>query len=279
MFEPTTLATLLILASAAIHAVWNAMVKRAPDKMAIMVFISGWGSLLFLPLIPFAPLPDGRLVAYIAVSVCIHLIYQLSLTRALTIGELTFVYPVARGMGPLLVALFSLVFMAGDLLPIEFGAVLILVSGIFLTIGHKAGNRAGLAPALLTGTMIAAYTLVDGFAVKGTADPLTFVIWSAIGFGPVIMTYTALRHGRAFLIGSLATWPRGLPASVLSQGGYGLALYAYSLGSIGEVAALRETSIVFASLIGAFWLKEQMSRRKIFAIVLIAVGAVALKLV
>lgn len=277
--EPSTLATVLILTSAALHAVWNAMVKRSPDKMATMVFISGWGGLLYLPLIPLAPLPDASMMAFIAASTAIHLVYQLSLTRALDVGELTFVYPIARGLGPLLVAVFSLFFLPGDFEPLEFVAVLVLVSGIFLTTRNKTGNRAGLGAAILTGCMIASYTLIDGTAVKAAENPLTYVIWSGIAFAPILMTYTSLRHGRRYLWQCLGAWRHGLPASLMANTGYAIALYALSLGTIGDIAALRETSILFATLIGALWLKEKVTSLKVLAVSLIALGAVGLKLI
>ena len=277
--EPSTLATVLILISAAVHACWNAMLKRAPDKLATMVFISGWGGFLFLPFTPFVPFPSASLWAFTAASICVHLVYQLSLTRALDTGELTFVYPIARGLGPLLVAVFSLLFLTDALSLPEFGAVLVLVFGIFLTMRTSSGKRAGLGAAVLTGCMIAAYTLIDGTAVKTAENPLTYVVWSAVSFAPVIMTYTAIRHGHVYLLDSLKTWRRGLPASILSNAGYGIALYAMSLGSIAEIAALRETSILFATLIGALWLKEKVTSQKMFAVSLIALGAIGLKLI
>ncbi len=277
--EPNTLATVLILISAAVHASWNAMVKRAEDKLAIMLFISGFGGLLFIPFVPFVPLPDLTMWGFIAASICIHIVYQLALTRALDVGELTFVYPVARGLGPLLVALFSLVFLSGDLTAGEFVAVLVLVTGIFATMGGRLTNRKGLAPALLTGFMIATYTLVDGFAVKTAANPFTYIVWAALAYAPVFFLYIGLTRGPAFILKAARTWKHGLPAAVMSQGGYGLALLALSLGTIGEVAALRETSILFATLIGTVWLKENVTPRKILAVSLIALGAIGLKLI
>ena len=242
-----------------------------------MVFISVFGGLLFIPLIPLAPLPDARTWGFIAASVCIHLVYQLSLSRALEIGELTFVYPIARGLGPFFVAIFSLIFLTGDLKATEFLAVMVLVTGILVTMRTK-GHPEGLAPALLTGSMIATYTLIDGFGIKQAADPLTYIIWCGITFAPVFFIYVRITRGTTFLIKSVRTWRHGLPAAVFAQGGYSLALYALSLGTIGEIAALRETSIIFATLIGTFWLKEKLRARQLFAIALIATGAVSLKL-
>ncbi|WP_417450694.1 EamA family transporter [Kordiimonas sp.] len=276
--DPNTLATILILTSAALHASWNAAVKRSDNKLAIMVFISVFGGLLFIPFAPLVPLPDAELWFFIAASVVIHLIYQLALAHALEIGELTFIYPIARGLGPLLVAIFSVIFLTGDLSTVEFICILVLVFGIFMTMSGRTRDNKGLGAALLTGSMIATYTLVDGFAVKYADNPFTYIIWGAIAFVPVFFIYIYVMQGRAFLITSLRTWRYGIPASVFALGGYGLALYALSLGTIGEVAALRETSIIFATLIGVFWLKEKVRHRQILAVALIAFGAVCLKI-
>jgi len=279
MTDTDALATLLILASALLHASWNAATKRAENKLATIAFMSIFGSLLYIPLVPFFPLPTGMMWAFILASVITHIVYQLALARALEFGDLTFVYPIARGLGPLLVGIFSLVFLSGALNLPEFLAVLVLVSGIFLTIGARAGNRKAFMAAVICGLMIASYTLVDGFAVKSVDEPMIFIIWGALTFSPIFATFLTLTHGRGFLLDSLRTWRVSLPIALVAQSGYALALYALSLGDIGEIAALRETSIVFATLIGVLWLKEKISTQKLVAVLLIAVGAISLKLV
>ncbi|TNE66008.1 MAG: hypothetical protein EP335_04460 [Alphaproteobacteria bacterium] len=279
-----TLATILILTSAFLHALWNAGVKSAPDKFAAMVFISGWGGFLFLPFVPLAPMPEPDLWLWIVGSLAIHLCYQQLLAKALEAGDLTVSYPIARGMGPMLVAIVSYFFLAGEISTGGLFGVAVLVGGIFTTAGASrrqstdpAQFRKSLVYALGAGCMIASYTLVDGLAVRRTADPLTYVLWSGIAFMPVLMGYAAWRRGPDFLMQSLAWWRRGLPLSILAQVGYGFALYAYSLGSLGEIAALRECSIIFASLIGFLWLKESFSLRKGVAVLMIAIGAILLK--
>jgi len=281
---PDTIATGLILTSALLHASWNAGVKKAPDKFAAMVFISGIGGLLFLPFAPLVPLPTPELWGWIAASLCIHLFYQRILSLALEAGDLTFTYPVARGTGPMLVALFSYFFLKGEMSLFELGAVGVLVGGIFATAGasrkltaDRAQFRTALLYAALAGCLIACYTVVDGLAVRRAENPFTYVVWSGLAFVPVLTGYARLRHGRTIFTRAIAWWKVGLPLSIIAQGGYGLALYAYSLGALGEIAALRETSIIFASLIGYFWLKEAFSRRKTVAVLMIALGAVLLK--
>lgn len=267
------------------HAVWNAVLKRAEDKKAAMVGISGFTGLLFLPLVPLAPLPPPDLWPWLLASFSIHLIYQLALTKALEMGALTFIYPIARGMGPTLVAIFSYLFLEGEMSLIEVGAVIILAIGIFISTSTGKATTGGTARengfffALLTGAMIASYTIVDGLAVRVAPEPLTYIIWSSLAFAPIFLTYSALHQGPQILKAAGKGWRTSMTAGIIAQGGYAIALYAYSIGSLGEVAAIRETSILFALLIGAWWLKEPISRRRWLAVPLISFGAVLLKLV
>ncbi|WP_417465354.1 EamA family transporter [Kordiimonas sp.] len=279
MTDTDTLATLLILTSALLHASWNAATKRTENKLGTIAFMSIFGSLLYIPFVPFFPLPHGVMWAFIFASVTAHIVYQLALARALELGDLTFIYPIARGLGPLLVGIFSLLFLSGTLSLPEFLAILTLVGGIFLTISARAGSAKAFIAAVISGVMIATYTLVDGFAVKSVDEPMIFIIWGALTFSPIFAAYLTLIHGRSFLKDSLSTWRISLPIALLAQSGYALALYALSLGDIGEIAALRETSIVFATLIGALWLKEDIPDKKMIAVLLIAIGAISLKLV
>lgn len=279
--EDTTLATTLILTSALLHALWNASVKRSSDKFAAILFVTSYGGLLYLPFIGLAPLPDPALWGWIAASAVSHLLYQLALSAALERGALTFVYPIARGTGPLLVAVFAF-FYFEDQLPLKtIAAIAILVSGIFLTAqlnrGNQDASKPALAFALLTGTAIAGYTIIDGLAVSHAHNPLTFILWSGISAAPMIFLIGLKRRGWQVVRSSLAVWRQALPAAFFAHGGYALALTAFSLGNLAEIAALRETSIIFASIIGFLWLKEPFTHNKLAAVLLIATGALAIK--
>ena len=279
-----TLATILILISACMHAVWNAILKRTDDKFAAMMCLSGFGGILYLPFLWLAPFPPADLWPWLAASFAIHFVYQLALTKALEMGALTFIYPIARGLGPTLVALFSYFFLAGEMSLAEVAAVLILAVGIFLSTSTKGatGGTArenGILFALLTGAMIAAYTVIDGLAVRRAPTELTYILWSGIGFSPIFISYGLYRRGTKIFRDAVAVWRPGMLAALIAHSGYGIALYAYSIGSLGEVAAIRETSILFALAIGVFWLKETVSRRRLLAVPLIAAGAIMLKLI
>jgi drug/metabolite transporter (DMT)-like permease len=263
------------------HAVWNAAVKRSPDRFATVVFVTSFGGLLYIPFIPFAPLPSPDLWPWIAASAITHLFYQLCLARMMDKGALTLVYPIARGTGPMIVALFAFMFLQDDLSAAQLAAIAVLVMGIFLTARPDASNtkdnRPAIFAALATGTTIASYTIIDGLAVRKAGEALTFVIWSGMAAAPLVFLVGLKQRGTRMLASSLMVWRQGLPASFMAHGGYALALFAFSIGGLGEIAALRETSIVFATIIGTFWLKEQTGPRRIAAIGLIALSALTLK--
>lgn len=277
----TETATLLILTSAVLHATWNALVKRAPDKFAAMVFVSGVGAAMFVPLVPLAPMPTPELWRWLVASFAIHFVYQLALAKALDSGDYTFVYPIARGLGPMLVGLFSYFALAGEISATELGAISVLVCGIFLCASQSRSalpqSPQAFGFAILTGSMIASYTIVDGLAVRMAGDPLTYVIWSSLGFAPILIGFGLWRRGPALLGQMKGMWKMGLPIAFIAQGGYAIALYAYSLGALGEIAALRETSILFALVIGVVWLRESVGKRRVIGALLIAIGAIALK--
>ena len=274
-----TLATILILTSAFLHACWNAGVKRSDDKLATVIFVTTYGGLLLLPFTLFVPLPDTELWGWIAASMACHLLYQNFLARALETNPLTVAYPIARGTGPFLVAIFAYFMLGDDITLIDLACISVLVAGIMFTISLKdAKDKKALLYPLATGLAIASYTIVDALAVRSAENAYTFIVWAGVMAGPPIMITGILQRGWGIVAASTRIWRKALPVTIAAHGGYSLALLAYTYGSLGEVAALRETSIVFAALIGALWLKEKLNKRKLGSILLIATGAIALRI-
>ena len=265
------------------HAIWNAVLKSGSDRTAMIAVMNIVGAVISLPLLILVPLPTTQGWGWIGVSITIHLVYQLSLTRMFASADYSLVYPIARGIGPLVVAVVSVLFLDGNLAPIEFAAVLTLIGGAVLAglanshLGQKKPAVTAFLWAGLVGILIGFYTLVDGTAVKQMA-PLSFILWSNVLILPFMMLFLYNTNDAGFNKRMYRVWPKALGMTFFSYGGYTLALFAFSLGGLAEVAALRETSILFAALIGLFWLKEHLVRTRIIGITLIAVGAVALKI-
>lgn len=281
--SPDLLATLLILASAFFHASWNAILKSGSDRAAMIGILNVGAALMSLPLLAFVPAPGPAELKWIGVSIVIHLMYQLSLARMMAGADYSLVYPISRGLGPLVVTSVSVAFLAEPLSALQIGAILVLVAGAGLagfTAAPGAFHRPPLTAigwAVFVGLLIGSYTLVDGSAVK-RMSPLTFILWSNIFIMPPMMLVLFQQHGPKFTARMKAVWRRGIAMTVVAYTGYTMALYAFSLGGLAQIAALRETSILFAAFIGALALKERLTLLRIAGILLIAFGAVALKL-
>lgn len=280
---PDLLATILVLTSATLHATWSAIIKQADDKLAVSMVMSVAGAAVSLPFTAMVPLPDAHIGGLLAASTLVHMLYQRTLVWTLGRGDLTLVYPIARGSGPLFVTLFSLAALGASIGVQDLSAIAIIVCGILWTgLGQHRNPVAALAtpgvgPALLCGMLIATYTIIDGHGVRITAHPFTYILWMNVVFGPAfLLAGLAERRGR-LLADMKACWRMGFLVMVIAYTGYALALLAFRHGGLAEVTALRETSIIFAACIGWIWLKEPFSRTKAVAVTMVAAGAVLLK--
>ena len=280
--ENDLIATVLILTSAFMNAAWSAAVRKSKDRFATVAFVTSCGGILYVPFTFFVPFPDADLWPWLIASGAAHLMYQLCLARMMDKGALTLVYPIARGTGPLFVALFAFFFLGDGLGIAQLLIITLLVGGIFMTAKQDKSSpatRTAVLAALATGIMIATYTLIDGIAVQNAKSAFSFIAWSGVVAAPLIFMVGLQQRGPRVILEMKSVWKQGLPASVMAHGGYALALYAFSIGNLGETAALRETSIVFAALIGTFWLNEHLSPRRLYAIGVIAASAVLLKVI
>jgi drug/metabolite transporter (DMT)-like permease len=244
-----------------------------------MVFLTSYGGIAYLIIAPFVPFPEPALWGWIFASVCFHMIYQISITKMHEHNPLSFAYPIARGTGPLIVTLVSYFFLGEILSNLELLFIAILIGGIFLTIQVKDsdGERKIIFP-ILAGFMIASYTMIDGTAMKLADTPVSFIVWSNIASAPLLFAFAYRDRGRAIIRSALSVWRMGIPITLIAHLGYAAALYAYRMGTLGEIAALRETSILFAAIIGYFWLKEPINGKRWAALALILTGTLTLAL-
>jgi drug/metabolite transporter (DMT)-like permease len=277
--EPHVVA--LVLVAAVLHALWNALVKTSGDRLLTTATVIGTGSLACAALVPLVEPPAPASWGFLALSVLVHNLYYACLLESYRLGDLSQVYPIARGTGPLLVALLSAPLAGEPLSAVSLGGVLLVTAGIYsLAAGRRPRARLDRAVvwALGTGILIAAFTLVDGLGVRRAQSPLGYIAWLEMLVGVPIGLVALARRGarlRPFLVASGA---RAAGGGVMATAAYGVVIWAYSRGALAPIAALRETSVILASLIGALALGEPFGRRRVVASVVVAVGAVLLNL-
>nr|WP_286009782.1 EamA family transporter [Salinicola sp. S1-1-2] len=260
------------------HASWNALVKVGLDRLLSMSLIQGACGVLALASVAFVPLPVAAAWPWLAVSTVLHIGYNVFLVRAYRVGDLGQVYPIARGCAPLLVTLIGVFALAEHPTWLGYLGIGVLILGIFCMAfrggRHQRLGRASLVNALLTSVFIAGYTLADGSGARANGDVASYVIWLFLldGFG-MLAVLVALR-GVGALSQLARHWPIGLVGGALSLGAYGITIWAMTQAPIALVAALRETSVLFAIAIGIVWLKEPLRRERILAGGLILGGVI-----
>nr|WP_315252295.1 DMT family transporter [uncultured Duganella sp.] len=279
----------VVLFAALLHATWNALVKAGPDKYLSTLLVACGAGLVSLPLLPFCAAPHADSWPWLAASACCQVIYYRLLAAAYQHGDMSQAYPLMRGAAPLLVALAG-VPLLGESLHWRQDLAVALICGGVLTLTILRGARAGADSAanrdarrrattyaLLNAAIIATYTMIDGVGVRRSGAPAGYTMWL------FVLTAALL------LLGSTRRWAE-LPAyarshaPVMLVGGcgtlasYGLALWAMTQAPVAVIAALRETSILFAAAIAALFLRERLAPGRILAISLIACGAIVMRL-
>ena len=255
------------------------MVKVSGDRLIVLMcimMVSGLVSALFLP---FVDLPDKASWPYLLLSIIIHSAYYYFLVGAYNHGDLSHVYPLARGSAPLIVLLGGVVF-ANELPTLyQFTGVIIVSIGI-ISLAFEPGsslatkNNRAVFYALFTGLCIAAYTLTDGIGVRLSGDAIAYILWLfALEFLPLLIYTLYKRPGQVVPFLKL-NWRICLAGGLASAAAYGIVIYALGLAFMAGVSALRETSVVIATLIGIFMFKEKNAMRRIVCAVIVAIGVI-----
>jgi drug/metabolite transporter (DMT)-like permease len=271
-----------VLFGALLHASWNAMVKSRTDTFLVTVLVAGGAGLLSALGLVLLPAPDAASWPYIAASTVIQLAYYALLVAAYRDGDMSHAYPLMRGSAPLLVALASGPLIGERLGVVQWLAIGCICGGImalfFTARGKHPGAQRTTIFALMTAAMIAAFTLVDGIGVRKSGAPVTYTMWIFMLTGTGLVAWTAARRP-----GQLAAYARMnmgvmLLGGAANLGSYSLALWAMTRAPVAAVAALRETSILFAVAIAGLVLRERISAQRLAAVTLVACGAVAMRL-
>ncbi|GHB23764.1 EamA family transporter [Salinicola rhizosphaerae] len=274
----TTTVFLAVLAGALMHASWNALVKVGLDRLLSISLIQAACGLIALVALPFVALPQPAAWPWLAVSTVLHIGYNVFLVRAYRSGDLGQIYPIARGSAPLLVTLAGVFALSDHPSWIGYAGIGLLVLGIFSMAirggSHHKLERSALVNALVTSVFIAGYTLADGSGARANHDAASYVVWLFLLDGSgMLLTLIAMR-GVSVLPQLSAYWKVGLAGGALSIGAYGITIWAMTQAPIPLVAALRETSVLFAIAIGVLWLKEPLRRERVLAGGLILGGVI-----
>ena len=278
--EMSPLVTALVLGAALLHATWNAIIKSSRDVMLDTALVAAGAGVLSVPLIAAMPIPTGASWPFLAASVAIHVGYFATLARAYRVGDLGLAYPLMRGTAPLLVALLG-VALLNERPSAAIWLGIVLISAGILSIGLLQKGRAqrdATLWALANAVIIATYTLVDGAGVRLSGTAAGYVAWMFVLQGPIFIACVIAIRGRAALHYAKLNWPRGLAGGVFLVGSYGIALWAMTKAPVAAVAALRETSVIFAAVLGSVFLKEPFGRQRAIGACAVALGVMALRL-
>ncbi|SHM47443.1 Uncharacterized membrane protein [Duganella sacchari] len=279
----------VVLFAALLHATWNALVKAGPDKYLTTLLVACGAGLVSLPLLPFIATPAQDSWPWLIASACCQVIYYRLLAATYRHGDMSQAYPLMRGAAPLLVALAS-VPLLGERLHLSQDIAVMLICGGVLTLtilrGANAGadtaanrgaRRRATSYALLNAAVIAGYTMIDAVGVRRSGAPAAYTMWLFVLTAVMLLLCSTHRwrelpayartHLRVMLLGGVGT-----------LASYGLALWAMTQAPVAAVAALRETSILFAAAIAALFLRERLAPGRILAITLIACGAIVMRL-
>jgi drug/metabolite transporter (DMT)-like permease len=268
---------LIVIGAGALHATWNAITKHLDDRVAVFALIGVASTVVGGAVLAVTGLPYRAAIGFAVLSAVIHIGYDLGLMSSYRLGSFNQVYPIARGTSPLVVAV-GAYFLAGEHLgAVPLAGIAVLAAGLAsLALSSGRMTRSELpavGAAVLTGLTIAGYTIVDGLGVRRAHDPYAYAALLFLLQGPVFVVVAAFRRpGLTWLKGPAAG--QGLLAGVLSLVAYGTVLWAQTRAPLAEVAAIRETGVVFAALIGMKLFAERFGTRRVAAAALVAAGIV-----
>jgi drug/metabolite transporter (DMT)-like permease len=271
-----------VLLAAAMHAGWNAVVKIGLDHFLSVTLIALFAALVSAPIIPFVALPSAAAWPWLLASAVLHTGYKVFLIAAYRAGDLGQVYPIARGSAPLLVTGVMIVGFGEPLAPGALLGVGLLIAGVWLMSlrgGHdlKRVESRSVAFALATSLFIAAYTITDGVGARINGSPHGYTVWLFFIDGLLMLAVLLLTRGVKGAVELRLHWQNGFAGGAMSLSAYWIAIWAMTLAPIALVAALRESSVLFAAAISVLILKEPLTRWRTVSALAIVAGIVVLR--
>jgi drug/metabolite transporter (DMT)-like permease len=272
----TTAIVLAVLGGALLHASWNALIKWEPDKLTASAAIAVGAGLAALPIAIFSPLPLAPSWPLIAFSSVIHVFYFVLVGYALRYADLGVAYPLTRGSAPAFTAILAAVWLGEVLALSGWLAVGAIAAGV-VTLSADALLRGGLTQraailAFTNAAVVVAYTLVDGLGARLAGNALSYVSWMMIGTAGLIVPFGLLFYRDQVAAKERSFWFRAFIGGAISIASYGIALWAMTKAPIGLVAALRETSVLFAAIMGTLLFDERFGLKRWAALILIVLG-------
>ncbi len=272
-----------VLFAAICHATWNAIVRMRGDKIVAMTLVVTGAGLPAIPLLFFFPVLPAAAWPYVITSAIIHVGYNTALAMSYHHGELTKVYPLLRGSAPLTTLILSLLFLNEAIDTSEIVGIVVLALGI-MTLTLEGGWRVLVASpqavgyAAITSLCITGYTLADGLGARVADSAPQYVAWLFVLDMLPMLAITLAMKRQAFIAALATDWRAGLTGGILSLAAYWIAIWAMTVAPIPLVAALRETSILFALFIGVLWLGEKVTPIRAISIVTVVAGLALMRL-
>ncbi len=278
--DNSDIAITLVLISAFMHATWNAVVRAGSSRFMTLAMVDGTALLICLAALPLVNVPSPQVWRYVLVSVVLNTVYRLFLIKAYETGDFGQVYPVMRGVPPVLVALFSY-FLLHEQLSVQAMAGVLLIGGgiISLTFVRKmtAQMFKPILMAVCAGVFIASYTVVDAKGVRASETVLQYIIYLTV-FQSIPIPLLAFFKERPALAQAVRShWRVGVMGGVLYLASYGLVLFALSLDAVAKVSALRETSVIIGAIIAALFFHERFGWRRMLSAFVIVCGIILIK--
>ncbi|NVZ66571.1 EamA family transporter [Pseudomonas gingeri] len=276
------LATALVLVAAVLHAAWNTLIKFSGERLLVVACMDSVALLFVLLMLGFVTLPPAGIWPWIIASALFELIYRYLLIQAYRVGDLGLVYPLMRGLSPLVVLGLTLVFAGESLTTQQILGILLIPCGMLCLLWQGGGGDrlpwSMLPVVLLIGLCIGGYTFVDGQALRRWPHPLDYLVWMSLLSAWPYPLVALTRRRAAFARFWREQWRLGLGVGFCVLFSYALVLWAMQLGSIAEAAALREISVILVVLFGMRYLKEPFGRPRLLACGLVLAGMLIMKI-
>ena len=272
---------LAVLFAALMHASWNAVIRGGGDRFQGMLLLTLTQGVMGLAMTLFTPMPSGIVWVWLLGSGALHTAYKLFLAAAYQHGDLSRVYPIARGSAPMMVVIIGFFLLPDSVQTKEYLGIALIGIGVMMMANgvFKDGETRSLIPlALGSAACTAGYSLVDGMGARVAGHATMFTAWLFVFDAMFFAIFTGVTRGRLVFVASRKAWGVGAMAGALSLATYWIAVWAMTVAPIALVAAVRETSVLFAVIIGVVVLKEKISVGKIIAALVIVAGIVVIRL-